>query len=153
MHRIILLLVVISLTGSLWAMDPIIGTWKMNVEKSKLASTRQGSSGESTEVYREIEDGQIELKRSPSGTVVTWPKQGGIAVSTWESSSQSTEGNWLVQTLVAPGEWYVTYIENHKQIGFVHKVVSSDGKTMTQTMKFINDQGGLTEQVRVYERQ
>ena len=153
MHRIILLLVVISLTGSLWAMDPIIGTWKMNVEKSTPAQARKESSEEIMEVYREIENGRIEMVRSPSGTVVTWSQQGGIAVSTWESSSQSTEGNWLVQTLVAPGEWYVTYIENHKQIGFIHKVVSKDGKTMTQTMKFADGQGGFTERVRVYEKQ
>jgi hypothetical protein len=153
MHRIILLLVVTSLPGSLWAADPIIGTWKLNVEKSTLMQARQESSKESMEVYREIENGEIEMVRSPSGTVVTWPKQGGIALSTRQSPAPSTEGNWLVQTLVAPGEWYVTYIDNHKQIGFIHKVVSNDGKTMTQTMKFADDQGGFTEQVRVYERQ
>lgn len=153
MRKIILLLVVASLPGSLWAADPIIGTWKLNIEKSTLISDRQESSKESMEVYREIENDRIEMVRSPSGTVVKWPKQGGIAVSTWESLAQSTEGNWLVQTLVAPGEWYVTYIENHKQIGFMHKVVSKDGKTMTQTMKFADDQGGFTERVRVYERQ
>lgn len=153
MNKIFILLVVIPLTGSLWAADPIIGTWKLNAEKSRLLPNRQESSKESIEIYQEIEGDQIKLTRSSSGTVVTWPKQGGIAVSTWESSAQSTEGNWLVQTLVSPGEWNVTYIENHKQIGFIHKVVSNDGKTMIQTMKFTDDQGGFTEQVRIYERQ
>ena len=153
MRKAVLLLAILGLTSSLWAADPIIGTWKLNVEESSLTSTRQGSSGESTEVYREIDGDQIELERSPSGTVVTWSRQGGIAHSTWQSPTQSTEGNWLVQTLVAPGEWYVTYIENHKQIGFIHKIVSNDGRTMTQTMNFINDQGGFTEQVRVFEKQ
>ena len=153
MRKALLLLAVLGFTSSLWAADPIIGTWKLNVEKSRLLPNRQKSSKESIEIYQEIEGDQIKLTRSSSGTVVKWPKQGGIAVSTWESSAQSTEGNWLVQTLVAPGEWYVTYIENHKQIGFIHKVVSKDGKTMTQTMKFADNQGRLMERIRVFEKQ
>ena len=125
----------------------------MNAEKSRLLSDRQESSKESIEIYQEIEGDQIKLTRSPSNTVVTWPTQGGIAVSTRQSPTPSSEGNWLVQTLIGSGEWYVTYIENYKQIGFMHKVVSNDGKTMTQTIKFADGQGGFTEQVRVYEKQ
>ena len=70
MHRIILLFVVISLPGSLWAADPIIGTWVLNSAKTSDyekslnltppdPSTFQWSSR--TEVYKELESALIEL--------------------------------------------------------------------------------------------
>jgi hypothetical protein len=34
MRKTMLLLTVLEFTGSLWAVDPTVGTWKMNVAKS-----------------------------------------------------------------------------------------------------------------------
>jgi hypothetical protein len=36
MRKAMLLLAVFGLAGSLWAADPIIGTWKLNIAKSKF---------------------------------------------------------------------------------------------------------------------
>ena len=41
MGRALLLLAVVGLAGSLLAADPIIGTWKLNISKSKFAALMQ----------------------------------------------------------------------------------------------------------------
>ena len=41
----------------------------------------------------------------------------------------------LIETLVAPGEWLVTYMQDGRQYGTLRKVVSADGKTMRETFK------------------
>ena len=66
MRKAMLLLAILGLTGSLWAADPIIGTWKLNISKSKfspivLAMKNQPSPKEETEVYREVDTDWIEF--------------------------------------------------------------------------------------------
>ena len=64
MKRAVLFLVVFAMVGSLWAADPIIGTWKLNVEESKFSPILkdiQPPPKERTEVYREIEGDLIEF--------------------------------------------------------------------------------------------
>ena len=60
MRKALLFLAVLGLASSLWAADPIIGSWKVNIAKSKFPSP-QSAPEEQTEVYRETGDGQIEL--------------------------------------------------------------------------------------------
>ena len=156
MRRTLLLFAVFGLAGSLWAADPIIGTWKLNVAKSKA----QALVKERTEVYREVEGDRIELKASeirpdgsssppPSGEGLTWPRQGGL---TSRNHPAMTKEDIWVQTLIAPGHWCVTFLENGKQVGLIHKVISKDGKTMTQLHKGV-DQGKPYEMVWVFDRQ
>ena len=54
MRMALLFFAVLGLAGSLWAADPIIGTWKLNVEESTFNEYRQEPSEEIIEVYREI---------------------------------------------------------------------------------------------------
>jgi len=59
MKKVMLLVAVFGLVGSLWAADPLIGTWKLNVAKSKfsadfLAFEKAVAPKESTLVIREL---------------------------------------------------------------------------------------------------
>ena len=54
------LLAFLGLAGSLWAADPIIGTWNLNLAKSS-PSTDDQDPKERTEVCREVDDDLIEL--------------------------------------------------------------------------------------------
>lgn len=63
------------------------------------------------------------------------------------------EGTSWVETLIDPGNWYVTRLQNSKQVALVHKTFSKDGKTMRQTTKGTDDQGKPYEQVKVFDRQ
>ena len=137
MRKMVLVLLVFSFPAVLWAADPIIGTWKTNLEKSSFPADQQGIK-EDINTYREIEGGLIELSIktiNPDGSLYTalwtWPGQGGIAKVL---SRPPGEGIVYVQTHIDPGHWCVNIMENGEQIARYHKVVSKDGKTMTQTL-------------------
>ena len=55
MRKALLLLAVLGLMSSLWAADPIIGTWKLNIAKSKLPPDMSNIK-ELSFVIREIGD-------------------------------------------------------------------------------------------------
>ena len=156
MRKIILMLLVFSFPGSLWAADPLIGTWKTNIEKSSFPAEQRGIK-EDINTYREIEDDLIELSIktiNPDGSLYTalwtWPKQGGFAKCL---SRNLEEGVIYVQTFIEPGHWCVCIMKDGKQIARYHKVVSKDGKTMRQTLTGIDGEGRPVNIIKVLERQ
>ena len=150
MQKLIFLLAVFGLAGSLWAADPIFGTWKLNFEKSTPMQAGNESPDEILEVYQEMENGQIELVRKPFGTVLTWPVQGGMVnVKAMKGDSSRS----FVQTRISPYELCITVLRDGKQIGNRLKKISKDGKTMRQTLRILNNEGKLIEALEVYEKQ
>jgi hypothetical protein len=143
------------------AADPIIGTWKLNIAKSKFSSIYYSSRKrtvpkEKVEAYREIEGDQLELAGKEIGTdgssssgISTWARQGGI---TKHQPPEPAEMS-VFETLIAPGDWIVTSLQNGKQIRVMHKVISKDGKQMTQTITGTDAQGKPFVQVQVFDRQ
>ena len=79
---------------------------------------------------------------------LTWPAQGGTVTFV----QSDPRGRSLVETLIAPGEWYVTYMREGKQYLTVHKVVSKDKKMLMQTFKGVFS-GTPAEIVTVFDRQ
>ena len=79
-------LLLAALASSAMAADPIIGTWKLDVSRSKFAPNGFKVPKEQSEVYREKGAGQIELtfKRietdgSSTSLTIAFPAQGGAA--------------------------------------------------------------------------
>jgi hypothetical protein len=115
-----------------------------------------GTPKEQTEIYRESSPGQLELTLSrvsgdggsTTGAFV-WPSTGGAVQ--YRQGTQP-QGESLVETLVAPGDWYVTYMQEGRQYGTLHKVVSPDRKTLRETFKG-TIQGSSIEIVAVLDRQ
>ena len=142
------------------AVDPIIGSWKLNISSSKISPVlrqmfKVAPPKQQTEVYRVTSDRQIELTGAFTGTdgsslssKVVFPAEGGIAQQT-----NSQPGESAVETRVSPREWYVTFMKDGKQTLTMHKVISTDGQTMRQTVAGVDSQGKAFEEVRVYERQ
>jgi len=156
MRKIILILLVFSFPGTLWAADPLIGTWKTNIEKSSLPADQQGIK-EDTNTYREIEGDLIELSITTineDGSLYkalwTWPKQGGFAKVL---SRTLDEGVIYVQTLIETGHWCVCIMKDGIQTARYHKIVSKDGKTMRQTLTGIDGEGKPVNMMKVLERQ
>jgi len=155
MRKAMVVLAVLSLAGSLWAADPIIGTWKLNIEKSKFTPNDPMNTKEMTETYRELNGDQIELtwkniSRDGSSdlTVLTFPIQGGVA-----KVQKGDDPNSFVQTRLDPDEWLVTYLRDGKQVLTRHKKISKDGKTLRQTLKGFNDEGKPFEVLLVFDKQ
>jgi hypothetical protein len=152
MRKTILLLAVIGLAGSLWAADPSVGTWKLNVAKSKYPPTEQAPK-EQMLVKREMGADQFELSitgvnadGSPLSLKMTHAQRGGLV-------SGLPEGSMAVLVLVAPGETFTTFLQDGKQAQLHHNIVSKDGKTMTQTIKAINDKGQSVDVIEVWNKQ
>jgi len=155
MRKIIFLLIIIlSLPSILCAADPIIGTWKLNISKSKFPPN-QPAPKEQVETYRELADGQIELtyqsteKDGSSMLLVgTYPIQGGVAVGKVEALKGS-----FIHTRISQDEWYETILRDGKQIMTIYKKISNDGKTMRQTVRRQDNEGQTVEVLLIYERQ
>jgi hypothetical protein len=156
MRKTLLPLAFLGLAGSLWAADPIIGTWKLNVAKSLMPSIPQQALREETLVIREVEDyievtsTGIRMDGSPFSSKSTIPLQGGAAK--YEQGAPA-KGASVIWTRIDANTRYVTSLINGKQVSVLHSVVSKDGKTVQNTTKGIDAQGKPFERVTVFERQ
>ena len=93
----------------------MIGTWKQNFDKSQVdAGIRAGFPvpRDQTEVYRLLADGRMEL-------VITQMSEGKASTLTfhWPLQGGATEGDMApgfssISSVVAPGDFYVTYLLN-----------------------------------------
>ena len=155
MRKAMLFLTVFALVGSIWAADPSVGTWKRNLAKSKPAPSTQAPIKEQTYVIREVGD-QWELtttttRTDGSSTSVTYtrPKQGGVV----KAQPPLSGGQSYIDTVLEPGNWYLTVMQEGKQVSLNHGVISKDGKTMTMTTKGTDAQGKPSESLGVFDRQ
>lgn len=146
----------LSAVSAAMAADPIIGTWKLDVSKSKLVPSLSPPRAQ-TEVYRELASGQMELELTQvnnegvsTSVILSWPAGGGLVQ---DPRGGLPHGITAIETLLKPGEWYVTFLMNGKQITTLHKSISADRKTMRQTVRGLDPQGRTIQQVQVLRRQ
>ena len=159
MRKLTFLLAFFGLTGSLWAADPLIGTWKLSVAKSKfspvlLALNQETAPKESTIVIRDLDADQIEIIESGTrtdGSAIsmkgTQPKQGGTV------QSNLSEGLAFIHTVINENDRIGTILQNGRQVQVIHWVVSKDGKTLASTRRSLDAQGKPAEHLAVYEKQ
>jgi len=155
MRKALLLMTVLGFVGLLWAADPIVGSWKLNLAKSKFAPNDPAPKKQ-TEVYRETTPGQIELTYKNTQAdgasnllIISIPAQGGVNKRLRGDNGGAME----VETLIAPGEWCMTRLKDGKQIASLHKLISKDGKTMTQRAAGKDAQGKPYQDILVYDKQ
>ncbi len=139
MRKAMLLLAVLGLVDTLWAADPLIGTWKFNFAKSTISQNSQTHPFKAT--FREIEGDKIEVTTtsinadgsaiSAISTRATWPRMGG-PVQILQGGIEGLSYFWI---LVEPGNWYQAIVRDGRQVALRHITFSQDGKVMTQTIK------------------
>jgi hypothetical protein len=153
-------ILVLALATIAMAEDPMVGTWKLNVEKSKfsqayLAFTKQAAPKEETRVFRIVNDhyefsGTITRTDGSSRSFKCLiPKQGGAL----ECEGPAREGFSLIFTVIGPGNWYATVLQNGKQTSAGPFAVSKDGKTLRDIDRGIDPQGKPFEQIQVFDKQ
>ena len=157
MKKLILLLAALGLASSLWAADPIIGTWKRNLDKSTLYQSRRNLIKDIIEVYKETEGNMIETTytsfRKDGSTLVIkriFPKEGGIVKYV---DSEIQEGILNIAIPVGSGDWFITTVANGRNVFLRHMMVSKDGKTLIETFKGTNIEGELVDDMTVSDRQ
>ena len=156
MRKATLLLALFGLIGSLWAADPMMGTFKLNLAKSKIPAG-MATAKESLMTFRELDANTIEATSKDTrndGSVVTakWttPKNGGI--QTYQQGGPE-KGTSIFAVVVDSNIAYNVFMQNGKQVFLLRVNMSKDGKTFTSTTKGTDAQGKPYEGLWFFEKQ
>jgi hypothetical protein len=153
MRKAMLLLAVFGLVGSLWAADPFVGTWKLNVAKSKFNPT---SFAPKSVIFKIVaHDGGLMW----TGVIVD--AAGKATNEGWTEKHDGKDypltGTADVDAIAATRSNPNTFDSVSKKggnvVGSGQGVVSKDGKTLTLTSKGKNAQGQETTSIEVYDKQ
>lgn len=150
-------LVAVALTASVTAAaqtptSPTIGTWSLNLAKSKY---NPGPAPKSeTRTYEATAGGiretiQVETADGSSYTETSIYREDGKPYSLSGTSDIDTHAI----TRVSSRETRITWMRAGKVVGHATNVISSDGRVMTQTRTLTNAAGQRLQDVRVYDRQ
>lgn len=123
------LLTTMLFAGTAFAADPVVGSWKLNVAKSKFNPGAALTAG--TRTYTEAA-GVFTLEQKLTGA-------DGKEISTrvrysdGKDSKEVTGSSFdtIVAKRVSASTWDFDLKKDGKVVGHVHRVVSADGKTLT----------------------
>jgi len=152
MRKAMLLLAIVGLAGSLWAADPDVGTWKLNVAQSKFSPNSPAPKEETLVVA--VAGGQKELtvtgtaaNGSPISAKYTFPLEGGAVKPVLAGYDAA------IVTVVSPSDFYATTLKDGKQRLFLQVVISKDGKTKRETIRGKDAQGKPVDELEVFDKQ
>ena len=134
--------------------DNTLGTWKLNVAKSK--STPEPMPFKSLNVIKEASDGGV--KQTTTGERVDGTASNTSYTAKYDGKDVSVTGNPAWDTIAIKQVNANTLTDERKKTGGSYKataraVVSNGGKTMTTTIKGTNSNGKEFTQVFVFDKQ
>ena len=148
----LMMLTTLLVAGVAYAADPVVGTWKLNVEKSKFGSGHELKAA--SRVYTEA-DGVYTLEQKLTGA------DGKETSSTAQYSDgrdvKQKDANGIADTVhakkVSANTWNFELKKDGKVVGHVHRVVSADGKILTVHNTGASVTGASGDQTLVYDKQ
>jgi hypothetical protein len=147
----LMMLTTMLFAGPALAADPIVGTWKLNVAKSKFSSGQELKA--STRVYTEA-NGVYTLDQKLTGAD---GKEISYRVQYKDGKDMKQETGGPVDTThakkVDANTWDFDLKKDGKVVGHVHRVVSVDGKTLTVHNTGMMISGVTGDQALVFDRQ
>jgi hypothetical protein len=145
-------LAVLVFAGSLAAADAAIGTWKLNVAKSKFSP---GPPPQSATVRYEASGGGV--KRTGETVNADGTKTSFEYTAQYDGKDYPITGNANADTValkqVNDRTVEATLKKSGKVVTNARRVVSADGKTLTLTITGTNAQGQKMRNVQVLEKQ
>jgi hypothetical protein len=148
-------LTVLLLAVSLFAADPVAGTWKLNLAKSTFGGPMQPRQ-ELTIVFQKQGDQGVETVKgvaadgSPISYKVTFSKTGGEGKFLEGVAPPSTGILAKRKPDSRIRDW--KFMRDGKVVATEHDAVSEDGKTLRMTIKGTDAQGKPYETVEVFDR-
>jgi hypothetical protein len=146
----------LAMATAAMAADPCVGTWKLNVAKSKFAPSAEANPKEETVVVRELDADTFDITMTGTRTdgshiLLKWirPQNGGVL----KSQTTLPKGESMVYTVIDPSNWYFTVLHNGKQVRVIHSVISKDGKTLSDSAKGTDAKGKPYEALEVFDKQ
>jgi hypothetical protein len=140
--------------GILFAADPIAGTWKLNVSKSKTITGRPvPKDAEAVIVVRGDEYEATGTMTSADGKALkgkfTVPVKGG-PVNLFGGTTPSISSS---MKRVDKRTLEFTNTRDGKVVQTVRVEISRDGKTMQRDVRIFDAQGKVSEDLEIYEKQ
>jgi hypothetical protein len=143
-----------AIAQSASAQDAMLGSWKLDVVASRFAGPHSKSQ---SQLYRLLPNGRMEMvysERSPDGANVSldvsWPKDGGLVRDLGHAFAPNQT---FVETMLGPGDWLTTEMQDGRQTSSRRKTVSADNRSMRQVLKEIGPDGKVAETILVLRRQ
>ncbi|HEY0799473.1 MAG TPA: hypothetical protein VGD54_01415 [Steroidobacteraceae bacterium] len=147
----LIMLAAVLFAGPAFAADPIVGTWKLDVAKSKFSTGAAPSSG--TRVYKEA-NGLYTLDQKLTGAD---GKETSNRVQYRDGKDVKQAAGAAADTTLAKkidaNTWDFDLKKDGKVVGHVHRVVSADGKTLTIHNTGMQLSGVTGDETLVFDRQ
>jgi hypothetical protein len=134
-----------------YAADPILGTWKLNVAKSKFSAGAALTDG--TRVYTEA-NGLYTLDQKLTGADGK-EMSNRVQYRDGKEEKQATTGpvDTTLAKKIDANTWDFDLKKDGKVIGHVHRVVSADGKTLTVHNTGVLRGGAMGDETLVFAKQ
>ena len=146
------LLGTLALGFTLWAADPAIGTWKLNVARSKYSPGPAPKSA--TITYEETADG---IKRTGESVDAEGKTTSFGYTAKYDGKDYPVTGSDLVDMItlkrINDHTTESTLKKSDKVVSTARRAVSKDGRTMTLTVNGTNAKGEKTNNITIYEKQ
>jgi len=146
----LLLLGSVFAAGPALAADPIVGTWTLNVAKSKVSSGPAPKAG--TRVYTES-DGVYTLEQTLTAAD---GKETQLKVHYQEGKDETVTGrngiDSIHATKVNANTWDFSLKSAGKEVGRVHRTVSADGKVLTVHNTGMQPSGVVGDETLVFDK-
>ena len=145
----LILLGAIFVAGSAYAADPIVGTWKLNVAKSKFSPGPAPQAG--TRVYTESA-GLYTLDQKITGAD---GKENSLQAQYRNGQDVKDPGGEASTSAkkVDANTWNFDIKMDGKVVGHVHRVVSADGKMLTVHNTGRQGDAAATDDTMVFDKQ
>jgi hypothetical protein len=148
-----LMLPLTCVLGAEGAVDPAVGTWTLDLAKSKQ-DPNEPALKSSVRTYTATADG---LKVSIHNVDVDGAAHDTGSTFTYDGKPHPVTGptdyDTIAVTRVSTNESKAKLIKSGKVIGHLTRVISKDGKTMTITVNDTNAKGAKIHDVTVFKRQ
>jgi len=137
----------VFVSGLLAQNSPFVGTWKLNIAKTKIISGAPAK--EATVTIQMVGDQDQVTGTAADGSPVKYevPDKGGAGkFLTGQFDAVSAKR-------INDNTFEIGYMKGGKEMVHFRSVVSKDGKTMTNTAKGTDEQGKPFSRVAVWEKQ
>jgi len=142
----------LAVSSDLCAADAAMGTWKLNVSKSKYTP---GPPPKSATVKYEASEGGY--KRTGESVEADGKRTGFEYTAKYDGKDYPVTGSELFDAIavkrVDDNTVEATLKKGGKVVSSAKRVVSKDGKVMTITIRGTNAKGEKTNNVAVYDKQ
>ena len=133
-----------------FAADPVVGTWKLNVAKSKFGGAPLKAA---TRVYSESK-GVYSLDQKITGADgKETSSKATYSNGKEEKQAAASPADTVTAKMVDANTWDFDLKKDGKSIGHVHRVVSADGKTLTVENHGAKLSGASADETLVFDKQ